>query len=575
MDASRKIQRGIHVHLIQFLMCPESWVHISFAILIVLMLIISVISILGLRSLHQENGTLVNKTLANTEYVWEMRRNLMSEQRYVLMAFAEKDKQAMQEYSQAAQEEVVKNSDILKQYFANARVEQDKINALDTCFNAQTEHRNKIIELLGRGTEESIDEAYGIFEAELKPLLEQQADLLAEIGNEQNDLARQQVEKGEKTYWGMLTLIIALIVLSILVSFVVTVALIKMITYPMQQITNAAHSLSQGDFDAHITYESTDEMGATCKSMQDSFAALKAIIMDISTVLGALSNGDLSVSTDVEYPGEMHEIHLSIEKLIRKLNMAFGEIKRAAYQINSGSDQVSNGAQALAQGATEQASSVEELAATISDVSDRVQTNSENARKANALAADAGDVAQDTLRDMNNMIEAMQEISNTSEDIGKIIKVIDDIAFQTNILALNAAVEAARAGSAGKGFAVVADEVRNLAGKSAEAAKDTTALIDQSIRAVSHGSEIANKANEAFKELREKVDEVVTTINMISAASAEQATNIQQISEGVDQISAVVQTNSATSEESAAASEELSGQANELERLIEQFRLAD
>ncbi|WP_281692281.1 methyl-accepting chemotaxis protein [Agathobaculum desmolans] len=548
---------------------------ISFAILIVLMLIISAISILGLSSLHQENGTLVNKTLANTEYVWEMRRNLMSEQRYVLMAFAEKDKQAMQEYSQAAQEEVVKNSDILKQYFANTRVEQDKINALDTCFNAQTAHRNKIIELLGRGTEESVDEAYGIFEAELKPLLEQQADLLAEIGNEQNDLARQQVEKGEKTYWGMLTLIIALIVLSILVSFVITVALIKMITYPMQQITNAAHSLSQGDFDAHITYESTDEMGATCKSMQDSFAALKAIIMDISTVLGALSNGDLSVSTDVEYPGEMHEIHLSIEKLIRKLNMAFGEIKRAAYQINSGSDQVSNGAQALAQGATEQASSVEELAATISDVSDRVQTNSENARKANALAADAGDVAQDTLRDMNNMIEAMQEISNTSEDIGKIIKVIDDIAFQTNILALNAAVEAARAGSAGKGFAVVADEVRNLAGKSAEAAKDTTALIDQSIRAVSHGSEIANKANEAFKELREKVDEVVTTINMISAASAEQATNIQQISEGVDQISAVVQTNSATSEESAAASEELSGQANELERLIEQFRLAD
>lgn len=371
-----------------------------------------------------------------------------------------------------------------------------------------------------------------------------------------------------------MALIIALAVGALIISSLVMWKLLRSITVPLNEIEQATHALAKGDFSVDLSYDSADEFGNTCRSMEESFAKLKSIIADINHVLSALSNGDLTVDPSVAYPGEMREIEDSIEKLIQKLNLSFGEIVGAAAQINAGAEQVSTGAQALAQGATEQASSVQELAASISDISQQVQTNSENAQKANVLAAGAGDVAQATLGDMESMIAAMKEITTTSESIGKIIKVIDNIAFQTNILALNAAVEAARAGSAGKGFAVVADEVRNLAGKSADAAKNTTELIDSTIQAVSHGEEIANKANAAFEELHKKVTEVVSTINVITEASSEQASNIQQITVGVDQISAVVQTNSATSEESAAASEELSGQANTLKQLVAQFKLS-
>lgn len=545
------------------------------SVLVIMMVVIAAMSILGLRALHGQNSTLINKTLANTSYVWEMRRNLISEQRYELMALANDDRQASLEWLNSAQEEVDKNAVLLETYKQNYRVDASKVSELESYFNAEAAPRAEMLALLKQETEEADEAAFQIFHDELKPLLDKQAELLADIGSDQDDLAIAQVAAGQRTYQGTMIITIALIVLAIVVSAAIAFRLIRLITSPLLEIENAARSLSNGDFETHITYESKDEMGSTCKSMQESFTILKSIIMDINSVLGALSRGDLSVATSVDFPGEMQEIETSIAKLIQKLNLSFGEIRGAADQINSGAEQVSNGAQALAQGATEQASSVEELAATITEISRQVQTNSENAQKANVIAADAGKVADMTLEDMREMIAAMQEIMTTSENIGKIIKVIDDIAFQTNILALNAAVEAARAGSAGKGFAVVADEVRNLAGKSADAAKSTTELIDSTIKAVSHGGEIAGKANAAFEELSAKVSEVVSTVNMISEASTEQAANIQQITVGVDQISSVVQTNSATSEESAAASEELAGQASTLDRLVAQFKLAD
>lgn len=254
--------------------------------------------------------------------------------------------------------------------------------------------------------------------------------------------------------------------------------------------------------------------------------------------------------------------------------MVMREIQESAGQINASAGQVSTGAQALAQGTTEQASSVEELSARITEVSDQVKMNSENAETANVLATASGEVAQSTLENMNEMISAMHEISTTAENIKKVIKVIDDIAFQTNILSLNAAVEAARAGSAEKGFAVVADEVRNLAGKSSEAVKSTTSLIESALNAVYHGEEIAGRTHTAFEGLAEQVQKVVSTIGEISDASRAQADAIQEITSGVDQISAVIQTNSATSQESAAASEELSGQASMLNNLVKRFHLS-
>lgn len=241
--------------------------------------------------------------------------------------------------------------------------------------------------------------------------------------------------------------------------------------------------------------------------------------------------------------------------------------------MTSGSTQVSSGAQALSQGTTEQASSIEELASTIQLISDQVRQNADSALQAQQTIREVGGKLTKSNQEMQGLTEAMGEISSSSSQIGKIIKTIEDIAFQTNILALNAAVEAARAGAAGKGFAVVADEVRNLAGKSSEASKSTASLIEATISAVKGGASLADETAASLLEVVEGTQVIIAQINQIADSSAEQAASIAQVTLGVEQISAVVQTNSATAEESAATSEELSGQAQILKELVGGFKL--
>ncbi len=547
----------------------------GFGILIVLMVAMSLLAGLGLKSIHDENNSLVHRVIPNTERVWELRRNLMSEQRYELMAFAESNPSVVHQHLTAAQKDMERNTVLIEEYKANCRIDPEKITRLETCFNKQERPRSQVLSLLAEGTPESDAAAYEIMESEFMPLLDEEATILAEIGADQNAISQQQAEQELHTYRLLLLLLFGLLIIALVVSLLVMRKLVVAITAPLAEIKNATYSLSQGDFDAHISYESRDEFGDTCQSMQDSFSKLKDIIAEISRVLGCLSDGDLAAEPNTHFPGEMEKIEQSLLKFIHNINDTMSAIARSSGQIDAGASQVSDGAQALAQGATEQASSVEELSATLSDVSVQVQANSENAQKANDLASASGEMAISTEESMNEMVQAMREISGNAQDIKKVIKVIDDIAFQTNILALNAAVEAARAGSAGKGFAVVADEVRNLAAKSAEAAKNTTVLIENAIQAVTHGEQIADKTSVIFEDLASKVQQVVETIQHISNASAQQASAIQEINTGVDQISAVVQTNSATSEESAAASQELSSQAGVLNRLVQQFQLAD
>ena len=547
---------------------------LGFGFLILLMLIISVMCISGIRALRAENNVLIEKTIANNNYLWEIRRNLLSEQRYELMALIESDQARIDEHLDMAQQEIDKTAALFEQYKGNAQVDESKIERLEAYFDEQAAPRTEMMDLLRSGAEEKMARAYEIFEKEYKPLVDEQAEVVFDITNDQVALAEEEARKAEMIYRAALAVPISILIIAIIVCIYVTKKLIKRIVVPLTEIEQATHALSQGDFTSQITYDSADEFGNTCRSMQSSFTKLKEIFSEISTVLGALSRDDLTARVSSEFPGEMQGIVVSIDKLVDSLNKTMREIQEAAGQINASAGQVSSGAQALAQGTTEQASSVEELSARITEVSNQVKMNSENAGTASALATASGEVAQSTLENMNEMTSAMQEISLAAENIKKVIKVIDDIAFQTNILSLNAAVEAARAGSAGKGFAVVADEVRNLAGKSSEAVKSTTSLIESALDAVSHGEEIAERTHTAFEKLAEQVQKVVSTIGEISDASREQADAIQEITSGVDQISSVIQTNSATSQESAAASEELSGQANMLNSLVNRFRLS-
>ena len=369
----------------------------------------------------------------------------------------------------------------------------------------------------------------------------------------------------------MAAVIIAVILVGVFFSFVI----IRLIKTPISEIENAAIKMAEGDLDVEISYSAKDELGVLAAQVRRLIHKLQVIIDDENKFLARMASGDFTVDSicEEEYIGGFKPLLVSFRTIADKLNHTILQISQSSAQVASGSNQVSGGAQALSQGATEQASSVEELSASINEISQKVQQNAEYAHKANDMAGFVGNEMQKSNEKMQEMIQAMNNISSCSDEISKIIKTIEDIAFQTNILALNAAVEAARAGSAGKGFAVVADEVRNLAGKSAEASKNTSALIENSLRAVENGTLIADETAASLLNTVKGVEEVAGIIGQISEASGNQAEAIAQITLGIDQISNVVQTNSATAEESAAASQELSNQSQLMKDLVGTFRL--
>lgn len=347
------------------------------------------------------------------------------------------------------------------------------------------------------------------------------------------------------------------------------------ITAPITEIEQAAKKMAEGDYNVSVTYKSDDELGNLADSMRTMVIFTKDIIEDASRGLEKLAEGYFDLHRDKEYPGVFKPIENSILDIALALSQTLGNIKVSAEQVNAGAEQVSASAQTLAEGSSEQASSIEELSAAINEISDKIQKNASNAQKVNDITSKVGSELENSNQKMQKMMGAIDDISDKSVEINKIIKVIEDIAFQTNILALNAAVEAARAGTAGKGFAVVADEVRNLAGKSAEAVKNTTSLIEDTVRSVNEGTNIAKETAEAMSIVAENAEQVVSAVEEITEASRAQATTIAQITNAVNQISSVVQANSATAEESAAASEELSSQSSILQEEISKFTLKE
>jgi len=347
---------------------------------------------------------------------------------------------------------------------------------------------------------------------------------------------------------------------------------------PIKLFVERLSKLADGDVSSPLAGfdASSHEFVVLKESLEGTLNHTGAIIKDIDYLLTEFSSGNFDVFSKESsaYVGDYKHILTSFHTLKHGMTESFQNILQVSEQVTAGASQVSFGAQSLAQGATEQASSVQELSASIADISQRVKDNANDAEKAKTLTVETEAIMKGSVSDMNLARQAMDEISATSKNISKVIKTIDDIAFQTNILALNAAVEAARAGAAGKGFAVVADEVRNLSQKSAEAAKNTTALIESSIEAVEKGSQLVSKTSAGFVEVAAKSSEVAGLVDAISIQAQEQSAAISQISIGIEQVSSVVQMNSATSEESAAASEELSSQAEVLKSLVDQFKLA-
>ena len=352
----------------------------------------------------------------------------------------------------------------------------------------------------------------------------------------------------------------------------------RIIGRPVKELNQAATCIAQGDLDQTIRYHSRDELGDLADSFNHVTLRLRdyvSYINEISSTLHEIAGGNLTFTLKHDYAGEFSKIKISLEEISYSLNNAMGQLQSASRDVAAGAEQVSSGAMTLSQGSAEQAAEVDTLASHINSVSESIQQVALGAQKANGISQEVKTGLLESNEKMQYMTGVIQKISDNSVEIHKIVKTIEDIAFQTNILALNAAVEAARAGTAGKGFAVVADEVRALASKSSEAAQETSVLLSQTVTSMDEGVHAAQDTAQSMMAVANRADEMSNLITGIADYTKEQAENTAEITHGIEQISTVVQNNVSTAEASAAASEELSGQASMLKELVARFRLKD
>lgn len=420
---------------------------------------------------------------------------------------------------------------------------------------------------------EQYSEAIDFFRTEYMPMEEALSSSVKLVSEDSVASSNAYYEAAQRSKTISLYSVLGMLIAAIVLTIGVCRSIIKSITIPLEHLDIAARAMAQGDLHHEIDFTGTNEFGSLAESMRNTISTLSTYIDNISHILGRLSKKDLTVTSDLEYIGDFIPIKKSLHEIIVSLNMTMHQIGDCTEQVADASGQVSQGAQILSQGSAEQSGAVQELSASIADISKQIRISAKATGKTNELVDHVGSTLQTGNQQMQEMLGAMNEINHASDQIAKIIKTIEDIAFQTNILALNAAVEAARAGEAGKGFAVVADEVRSLASKSGDAAKSTTGLIQNSLLAVENGSRIADNTAETLASVVTGAQEISTMIAEIAVAADKESNSLDQVTNSIQMISQIVQQNSATAEESAAASEEMSNQAQMLYSQMSEFRL--
>lgn len=412
--------------------------------------------------------------------------------------------------------------------FAQTIISEEAQNAYDAFLATRVEYRSHLEQLLELCLVNKDEEAFQFLEGEMKTSADNEQAAIDKLVELKVNGAKEKADANSAKAQSAIVLMASIIAAGMIIAILLGIYISRIIGIPVRKVSKAAELIADGDLNIELDINTRDEVGLLAASFR---------------------------------------------RMAENLNEVMSNISVAAEQVASGSKQVSDSSMALSQGATEQASSVEELSSSLEEIAVQTKQNADNANRANQLAELAKVNASAGNDQMRDMLKAMDEINDSSSSISKIIKVIDDIAFQTNILALNAAVEAARAGQHGKGFAVVAEEVRNLAARSAKAAKETTNMIEGSIKKVDGGTKIANQTADALVQIVDNITKVAALVGDIATASNEQATGISQVNQGVMQVSDVVQMNSATSEESAAASEELSSQAEMMKEQVSKFKL--
>ncbi|MDL2218715.1 methyl-accepting chemotaxis protein, partial [Christensenellaceae bacterium OttesenSCG-928-M15] len=424
----------------------------------------------------------------------------------------------------------------------------------------------KILEALEAGDHAKAERIYN---EEVLPNIDLTIGALDDIVVYAEGVMARESSESNTLYTTSVTIVVALAAVSLALGVFFMLMLIRQIMPPLRKLTAAAEEIAIGDVDIQLDISSKDEFG----TLANAFRKMALSFQEQAQALNTIADGDYTISMKVASDKDV--VGKAIVRMLDNNNQMVNEIRIAADQVATGSAQIASGAQILATGSTEQAATVQQLGASVSQVQAQAQANTALATQTADETNEAGRLMNESLEYMSQMTIAMRSIEESSQEIAKVIKVIDDIAFQTNILALNAAVEAARAGQHGKGFAVVADEVRALAGKSAEAAKETASLIQQSVDNVARGVDIAEKTGESLHKVGEIAGKNAVSMGDISTASSQQSGAIDEITNGITQISEVVQANSATAEQSAASAQELSAQSAFLSDVVARFKLRE
>ena len=546
---------------------------VTFMLVIILFIGTVAIAIAGLQANADKYSEFYNVEYKVTNNIMSMRRGLQIIVKDLSFITIESDESKKGSYQEEMQTELTALEENAYWLFENFTGDSQLLDSFSTNIQEAMTLQQKVLDT----SKTDNLEAQRILLEEYQPLVQEAVNTLIQISAAEEKTAEDNFLSTVSMQELLVAAQVGMAAVALVITILLSTYLTRSITKPLRQLEDAADKIVNGNFDITVTYESKDELGSLTKAFKNMTFILETVISDASRLLSEMADGNFDVRTRAEerYVGNLQSLLLSIRKLNKDLSITLGQINLSADQVASGSGQVSNGAQALAQGATEQAASVEELASTITNISHQVKSTADNAMEARSKSNTAGEEAEVCNNQMHDMMDAMEEIARSSNEISKIIKTIEDIAFQTNILALNAAVEAARAGEAGKGFAVVAEEVRSLASKSSVASKNTAELIESSVNAVTRGTKLANSTAESLVQVVNHVRSASTKVDEIANAAEEQAGAIEQVTLGVDQISSVVQTNSATAEESAAASQELSEQASMLKNLVAKFKLRE
>jgi len=547
---------------------------IGFAAVIILAIIVCAVGLQGLFTVKNSYNISYTDSVNALQYVegissgyWEMYTQLFS----ALVSTSLGDREIPLQRIDATREEIKNNISNYKEmltHYDEEEVAQEKslLLSVEETFVAFDSALQKVIDDQVFNNLLRIQRSAGTG-TDLATLGSELESRIHDLVEYSNNYTHEQIKSNEEVALQVIIIVAAGAAVAIIVGIVISISISRSLSKRLNLLVSASNNVAEGDVNVAINVDRNDELGEVARAFAKMIEAIRKQAYLVQEIADKNLDVDVEVRSDKDFMGK------KLSMMVDGLNVMFTDIIAAAERVAASAKQMSDSSMALSQGATEQASTVEELTASLEEISSQTKNNAVNANKATEMSLTAKEAAAAGTRQMQEMLQAMDEISSSSNNINRIIKVIEDIAFQTNILALNAAVEAARAGQHGKGFAVVAEEVRNLAARSSSAAKETTALIEQSINKVAHGTKIATETSEALDKIVNIIDEISNVINEIAVASNEQSLGIEQINQGITQVSQVVQENSATAEETAAASEELSSQAETLRRIVNSFKL--